>query len=274
MKNWLIVIILAVLGGVAWYLYSAREAVVEEVPPPPVVEQEAPPAEPVEESPEPAISVPEPAEPVVEAPPLPALAESDPVAIEALTGLVGEEPVAQFVAHEDVVSRAVATVNALSGQQVPASIKAVEGPGGEFLATSDEDPDSVVLNAAGDPVPQYVVDPANYARYTPYVEMLEAADPADVAAAYREYRPLFEDAFRQLGYPEGDFDQRLRSVVDELLATPDITEPPRLIKPEAYFLYADEGLESLTAGQKILIRMGPENAARVKARLTEIRDAL
>ena len=73
---------------------------------------------------------------------------------------------------------------------------------------------------------------------------------------------------------EGDFDQRLRAVIDELLATPDVSGPLRLIKPEAYYLYADEELESLTAGQKILLRMGPDNAARVKAKLAEIRDAL
>jgi hypothetical protein len=274
MKNGLIVIILVVLGGIAWYLFGVREPAVEEAPAPPIVEQQAAPAAPAEPPSEPVVTAPEPAEPVVETPPLPALADSDPVAIESLSGLVGAEPVAQFVAHEDLVSRIVASVDALSSQQVPAAIKAVEGPGGEFEATADDDPDSVVFDAAGDPVPQYVVDPVNYARYTPYVEMLEAAEPEDIAAAYREYSPLFEEAFRQLGYPEGDFDQRLRAVIDELLATPDVTEPPRLIKPEAYYLYADETLESLTAGQKVLIRMGPGNAARVKARLAAIRDAL
>jgi hypothetical protein len=35
--------------------------------------------------------------------------------------------------------------------------------------------------------------------------------------------------------------------------------------------YADGTLEGLPAGQKILIRMGPENAAAVKAKLTELR---
>ena len=275
MKNWLIVIILMVLGGIAWYLFDVREPAVEEAPPPPIVEQEAAPPAPVEPPPEPVISTPEPTtEPVIEALPLPALADSDPVVIESLEGLVGAEPVAQFVAHEDLVSRVVATVDALSSQQVPAAIKPVEGPGGEFQATADDDPQSVVLDSAGDPIPQYVVDPVNYARYTPYVEILEAAEPEDIAAAYREYSPLFEEAFRQLGYPEGDFNQRLRAVIDELLATPDVTEPPRLIKPEAYYLYADEDLESLSAGQKVLIRMGPENAARVKARLAAIRGAL
>jgi len=278
MKNWIILIILVVLGLGAWYLLSVQKDAVEEAPaPPPIAVEEAPAPPPVEEeaTAEPDVSSPVVAEEAApEEPPLPPLADSDPVAVEALSGLVGSEPVRQYVVSEDVIPRLVATLDALSGKQVPASIKAVEGPGGNFQATADEDPDSVIRNAAGDPIPQYVVDPVNYRRYTPYVEMLEAADTAAIVTSYQDYRPLFEEAFRQLGYPDGDFDQRLRSLIDELLATPDLSGPVRLIKPEAYYLYADEELESLTAGQKVLLRMGPDNAARVKAKLTEIRDTL
>jgi hypothetical protein len=278
MKNWIILIILVVLGLGAWYLLSVQKDAVEEAPaPPPIAVEEAPAPPPVEEevTAEPDVSSPVVAEEAApEEPPLPPLADSDPVAVEALSGLVGSEPVQQYVVSEDVIPRLVATLDALSGKQVPASIKAVEGPGGNFQATADEQPDSVIRNAAGDPIPQYVVDPVNYRRYTPYVEMLEAADTADIVASYQDYRPLFEEAFSQLGYPDGDFDQRLRSLIDELLATPDVSGPVRLIKPEAYYLYADEELESLTAGQKVLLRMGPDNAARVKAKLTEIRDTL
>jgi len=277
MKNWIILIILVVLGLCAWYLFSIQREAVEEVPAPSpvVVEQAAP--EPVVEpqKAEPEIMPPTVTEePVVEQPVLPPLAESDPAAVEALSDLVGGEQVRQYVVSEDVIPRVVATVDALVGKQVPASIKAIEGPGGDFQATADNDPASVVRNEAGDPIPQYVLDPVNYRRYTPYVEMLEAADSAAIVASYRDHRPLFEEAFRQLGYPDGDFDQRLRAVIDELLATPDVSAPLRLIKPEAYYLYADEELESLTAGQKILLRMGPDNAARVKTKLGEIRDAL
>lgn len=275
MKNWIIALVVVLLGLAAWYLFSTRQGAEEAAPPPPALVEPEVQAEPVEEAPvtEPATPGPV-AEPPVEEPPLPALAESDPAAVETLSGLVGTEAVERYVVSEAVIARLVATVDALSGKQVPGSILAVEGPGGEFQATADDDPGSVIRNAAGDPIPQYVVDPVNYQRYTPYVEMLEAVDSADLADAYRNYQPLFDEAFRQLGYPEGDFSQRLGAVIDELLATPEVTEPVRLIKPEAYYLYADEELESLTAGQKVLIRMGPANAARVKASLLEIRDAL
>lgn len=277
MKKWVIVIILVLLGLSAWYLFNLQQDTVPEAPaPPPVaVEQPAPPPVVEEEMAEPDFTSPiVDEEPAIEAPALPPLAESDPVAVETLSSLVGSEPVRQYVVSEAVIPRLVATLDALSGKQVPAAIKAVEGPAGTFQATANDDPASVIRNAAGDPIPQYVVDPVNYRRYTPYVEMLEAADTGALVASYRDHRPLFEEAFRQLGYPEGDFDQRLRALIDELLATPDVSGTVRLIKPEAYYLYADEELESLTAGQKILLRMGPDNAARVKARLVAIRDAL
>jgi len=278
MKNVLIVVILIALGAAAWYLLSVRQPPEEMEPPsqPIIVEEKAPlpapqpePAEPAEVSP-PA----PPPEPVAEEPPLPSLEQSDALAIETMSGLIGEAPVQQYMAHENVIPRLVATVDALSARQVPASIKAVEGPGGEFQATADDNPTSVIRNDAGDPIPQYVLDPVNYQRYTPYVDALEAISTEQLANAYSDYRPLFDEAFRQLGYPEGDFEQRLRAVIDELLATPDVTAPVRLLKPEAFYLYADKDLESLTAGQKTLLRMGPENAARVKAKLIEIRDAL
>ena len=275
MKVWLTVIIVILLGLAAWYFLGSKEPAVEEAPPPvAAVQEEQPPPmpEPVEEL---VVEEEAPAEePVIEEPPLPDLAESDPVALEALTDMVGEEPVARYVAQENIISRFVATVDALDSQQVPAVIQSVQGPGGEFQATADEQPGSVILDEVGDPIPQYVLDPVNYQRYTPYVEMLEAVDPQDAIAAYRRNQPLFDEAFAQLGYPEGDFEQRLRAVIDEMLATPDPTAPVRLIKPEAFYLYADEDLEALSAGQKILIRMGPENARRVKAKLAEIKAAL
>ena len=275
MKVWLTGIILVLLGLAAWYFLNPKEPVVEEAPPPIVAVQEEAPAPPPEPVAQPAVEERTPAEePVIEELPLPDLADSDPVALEALTDMVGSEPVDQFVAQEAVISRFVATVDALSGRQVPAVIQAVQGPGGEFLATADEQPDAVILDEVGDPIPQYVVDPVNYQRYTPYVEMLEAVDPAQAAAVFERNRPLLDEAFAQLGYADGDFEARLRAVIDELLATPDVEGPVRLIKPEAFYLYADEDLEALSAGQKVLIRMGPENAARVKAKLAEIRATL
>jgi hypothetical protein len=99
-------------------------------------------------------------------------------------------------------------------------------------------------------------------------------DTARLIEAYRLHQPLFDEAFAELGYGDVAFDDRLMETIDGLLATPEVSDPIRLIKPEAYFLFADPQLESLSAGQKILVRMGSDNASRVKAKLREIRAAL
>jgi hypothetical protein len=53
-----------------------------------------------------------------------------------------------------------------------------------------------------------------------------------------------------------------------------MTGPVELFRPGVMYEYADPDLEVRSAGQKILIRMGSENAARLKAKLREIRRQL
>ena len=106
------------------------------------------------------------------------------------------------------------------------------------------------------------------------MELLEAVDTGQLVENYRRHYSLFQEAYRQMGYADGEFNDRLAATIDELLATPEVTDPVNLVKPEAFFLFADPDLESLTAGQKILLRMGSANAARVKLKLAEIRKTL
>jgi hypothetical protein len=274
-------LVVAVLAGAAWYVLGSRPPAVEETASPlPIAAQEpqtaagpAPATAPTDAEPASAGAVTAPA-PAIEPVPLPELAASDAMALATLAGLAGGAPLTDYLAQDAVISRIVATVDALGGRRVPDVIQAVRGPEGDFLAIAVDQPDPELRNEAGDPLPQFDIDPANYQRYTAYVELLEALDPAELAAAVRSYRPLLDEAFRQMGYPEGDFLQRLRAVIDEVLAAPEPRQPIRLVKPEAYYVYVDPELEALSAGQKALLRMGPANAARVKAWLAAFRDAL
>jgi hypothetical protein len=63
-------------------------------------------------------------------------------------------------------------------------------------------------------------------------------------------------------------------VIDHLLTTPDIKGPIALTQPKVLYEFADPAFEQLSAGQKALLRMGPDNEARVKAKLREVRKAL
>jgi len=271
------VILVLLLAAGYWFLKDSPPVQPEA---PPIVVEKAPapvatPAEPKPERTPQTETIPENTpEPGLEEIPLPMLAESDTLALASLGNVIGEPAVERFIANDNVISRLVTTIDALGSRQIPATIQGVSEPGGEFGATANNEPESVIRNEEGDPIPQFTIDPANYGRYEPYVDLFEAADTELLIDTYRNNFSLVQEAYRMQGYPDGDFNARLSAVIDELLDTPRVRDPVDLIKPEAYFLFSDPDLESLSAGQKILLRMGDDNAERVKAKLEEIRKAL
>jgi hypothetical protein len=111
----------------------------------------------------------------------------------------------------------------------------------------------------------------NAARYLPYVRLAESVDLAKLVAVYVRYYPLFQQAYTELGYPTGYFNDRLVQVIDHLLAAPDIEGPVKLVQRKVLYEFADPEFEARSAGQKMLIRIGAANAARLKAKLREIR---
>ena len=103
------------------------------------------------------------------------------------------------------------------------------------------------------------------------VALVHAVDSKQLVAIYVRFYPLFQQAYRELGYPDGYFNDRLVAVIDHLLATPDVKPPIALVQPKVLYQYADSELEALSAGQKAMLRVGPDNAAVLKAELREIR---
>jgi hypothetical protein len=100
---------------------------------------------------------------------------------------------------------------------------------------------------------------------------LIGADVDAIVDLYQRFYPLFQQSYERLGYPDAYFNDRLIEVIDHLLETPTPNEPIQLIRPNVLYEFADPGLESLSSGQKLLLRMGPANAATVKGVLIEFR---
>lgn len=274
-----ILLLLIIAAGLVYYFYfrTAGEVPSEALPPPVPAVSEAPEeAEPEPET-EPEDQTPPPAPTVEEAPveveALPPLPQSDDEALETAEELLGEDPVRTYVVTEGVIPRLVAAVDALTLEELPKNILPVRGPGGEFqteeIGLSDR-----INPETGLPEPQYVLDAANFERYTGQVEVFESMDSQALVEHYRRYYPLLQQSYRELGYPEGEFQDRMLAVIDHLLTTPEPERPVQLVKPEAFYEFADPELESLSAGQKVLIRIGPSNAVRVKAKLREIRETI
>ncbi|HEX4151221.1 MAG TPA: DUF3014 domain-containing protein [Steroidobacteraceae bacterium] len=205
---------------------------------------------------EPAIEHPVPSSPSAASAPLPALNDSDPAIKDALAHALGNEAM-QYLVPESIVRHLVVTIDNLPRQKMPAAKRPTVSLGGPFLAQGDE--------------VHGTLDPKNYARYEPMVNVVRKLDMQRVADVYFKFYPLFQSAYQDLGYPNGYFNDRLVAVIDSLLAAPEPPGPIELTRPNVMYLFADPKLEALPAGQKLLIRMGPENAAIIKAKLKELR---
>jgi hypothetical protein len=191
---------------------------------------------------------------------LPSLDASDAAALDALSSLIGAGGLGALINPEHVVQRIVATIDGLPRQKVASDAFPVRGAGGVFVARKEGE--------------RSEIDARNFARYAAYARVAQAIDAKALVTWYAHSYPLFQQAYRELGYPDGYFNDRLVFVIDHLLATPDIAAPLALKQPNVNYEFADPALESRSVGQKMLLRSGPENEAAIKAKLREIRAAL
>ncbi len=255
---WPIVLIsLIVAGATAFYFWSYRVAPPASSVAVPSTEPALAPATPSTAS-APAIRYPlEGVAPNVEQAPLPSLQDSDTILLNALTGLARGIALDTIVQHEGIVGRIVATIDNLPRRNVPRRLLPLNSPPGEFAAATSGD--TIAIGAE------------NLTRYAPYMHVVEAVDAKTLAALYIRFYPLFQHAYRELGYPDGYFNDRLVDAIDDLLAAPDLQSPVRLTQPKVLYEYADPDLERRSAGQKLMMRIGSNNARIVKAKLTQFR---
>lgn len=255
-----LIALIAVVGAVAigaywWWQQDAAPTPVPvaEAPVAPMQGVITPPAEP---------------EPAVEHPlqtaqadePLPPVDDSDSLLAAAIINLVGDKQWSALFFPERVVRRIVATVDNLPRHDAPVKMWPVRPVGSWF--------DTVTKGET------LVVGPNNAARYARYVKLVNALDAVKLAASYRRFYPLFQQSYRDLGYPQGHFNNRLIVAIDDLLATPEPKGPLHLSQDKVLYQFADPDLERRSAGQRIMLRIGPDNARVVKAKLREIRQAL
>lgn len=246
-----------VVVGVGGYLYrQQREAAPADAP----ARIEAP----VVTEREPQAPLPEPAPHYPVAAPVAddaagAAADPDAKLLAALRTLFGASVDTVFNTT-DIVRRIVVTVDNLPREKVARRlmpVKPVPGP--------------MVTAGSGDTL---VLDTANAARYRIYMQFVDTVSTAALVDVYVRNYPAFQQHYVELGYPDGYFNNRLVAVIDHLLAAPEPAGPLRLAQPKVLYTFSDPELEKLSEGQKIMLRMGPDNAARVKAKLREIRAAV
>jgi hypothetical protein len=188
------------------------------------------------------------------------LDQSDDPVRKLVAELSSNPTLANWLKNKDLVRKFVAAVDNIANDLSPrpqieffslaGKFKVIERPGLTYL------------------------DPATYDRYNIVADVLDTVSTAGCAKQYRDFKPLFRQAYRELGYPKDDFDQTLLRAIIEILKTPVVEDPIAIEKKVTTYIMVDPVLESLSTPQKHMLRMGPENVQLIQAKLREIALAL
>jgi Protein of unknown function (DUF3014) len=188
--------------------------------------------------------------------PLPPLDETDAL-VRALVARLSSHPrVAAWLTTDRLIrSFTVAVVNLADGH-TPAPRVPTLAPDGPFQVVQQDG--------------HLYIDSRAFQRYDGHAAAVSGIDARGAARLYATLKPRIDEAYNELGAPHGDFDTTLERAIARLLQTPGLTSPVAVVPAGAGYRFADPALESLSPAQKQLLRMGPENARIVQAKLREV----
>ena len=192
---------------------------------------------------------------------LPLLDASDALVRDALVSLSRHEGLHRWLAVDDLIRKFVGFTQGVSEGRVIRSAVQVLAPRTGFSAIRVGD------NA-------FILNPASYARYDTFTWIIDSVDAEALADFYVLITPLLDQAYRELGMPDPDFDRVVFAAIGLLLETPIVEGEIALERPVVMYEFADDSLESLQPAQKQLVRMGPANTKRIKSKLSEVARAL
>ena len=197
-----------------------------------------------------------------ELPPEPTVTEetADAYARETIESVNGGKALAQFVAGDYIVERAVAIVDALRRGEVPYKLLPVGRPSKPFPISDDG--------------LRVTMDSSGFSRYDVFAQWVNGIDVLAIVELLNEYEQIATEALSRMGV--GDFDIRsaVLAATTEILATPIAPESAELMKREANWVYMDPELEALSSLQKQVLRMGPKNSQIIQEKARELRGAV
>ncbi len=192
---------------------------------------------------------------------LPRLDDSDPFVFQQLGDVDGGPALVQSVVSEHLIRKFVVLVENVSRGILPMGDWPLEEPQEGLRARRLDDE-------------RFVMEVASHQRFDPIVNALLAVSPVQGMTLYQALYPLFQQAMDEIGYRGVDFNDVLIRAIDNVLAAPREEGPFILVQPSVQYLYEDERLESLSDVEKLLLRMGSQNAAMLRERLGDYRARL
>tara|TARA_R110002072_G_scaffold301164_1_gene480195 strand:+ start:55002 stop:55856 length:855 start_codon:yes stop_codon:yes gene_type:complete len=191
---------------------------------------------------------------------LPPLNDSDQVLFARLAEMELGASLLRLLAPEDLIRKFVVYAHNASLGELPQLDYPLRRVQGEFVVRE------IDTNL-------WETDPASHRRYDALIDTLTGLEPQQAMSVYRALKPLFQEAYAEIGFQD-DFDQVLISAIDQVMNAPQEEGPFQLIKPSVMYLYADSRIEDMSPVQKQLLRIGPENTAKLQARLPAYRERL
>ncbi len=188
--------------------------------------------------------------------PLPALDGSDAFVRELIAGLSRHPQLAAWLAGDELARRFVAAV---------ASFAEGRSPGEHLPLLRPAEPFAVAER--GD---RMVVDPVVYRRYDLLAAVVDSLDTAGTAELYRRLEPLFDQAYRELGFPDGRFRDVAEPAIARLRSVEALDQPAELVAAPAGYRFADPSLEGLDGASKQLLRLGPSNLSRIQTKVAAV----
>ena len=187
---------------------------------------------------------------------LPPLDESDTIVRELVSRLSSHPRIAAWLTTDHILRDFVAIVLNISQGQTPTPHLTHVRPDGKFEAQKD--------------AARLRIDPRSYSRYDGYAQAVAGLDAQGAARLYATVKPRIEEAYQQLGAPDGTFDRTLEKAIIRLLETPIVEGDVGLQSTTVSYSFADPALEGLAPVQRQFLRMGPANMRLVRAKLVEI----
>ena len=252
----IVVLLLVIAGGMVLLtgIWPPEEVPAPSVTAPPLAPPPAPVAAEIK-GPTPLPPLPPPA-PVEE--PLPRLDESDDAVRDALGDIPLGTTGQQYLTPGNIIERSASVIYLMAQGDVPYKLLPVPRPTAAFPFSDDGT--------------RVVTDPAGFERYDSLTQWLGSLDLESLLSSLERFIPLFREAWSYFGEDPAAFDMAVVVTLDSVIATPEVDlSEARLIRSEAVWIFEDPTIEGLAPIQKLVLRMGPENAKILKARADEVR---
>lgn len=238
----LFAVVVLIVAAVAVYYFFFRSSQ------PPEIARITPPEEPFVLEEQPQEEIIEPLE--VE------LNKSDELVRKLAEELSSHPALAQWLMTDYLIRRFVATVDLVAkGERLHRPMDFIEIEGDFQIREEDG---------------RIFLDPEGYQRYIRFAAVVISLDAKGCATLYRKLELPIQQAYREMGYPDEDFNETLKKAIFKLLETPVVQDRIFLEKDVLTYIYADPELEKLSAPQKHLLRMGPDNVSVIQTKLKEI----